>query len=137
MALTFQTLSDWLVSLGVAIPPNTDGAAAPQEGPYIPEEPDQLVIVTMLPGAGFMYEAVADWPAFQLRVRSGQDAQSTAEALAQALDLAILRAKYPVTIDGTHIQVVDRIGGAPAVLGPPDDAFRYDYVSNYQVLVGV
>ncbi len=137
MSLTFQTLSDWLTSLGVQFPVNVDGVAAPNQGPYIPEEPDKLVTVTMLPGTGYELEGAVDSPSFQLRVRSGQNTQTDAETLALSLDNAILNAKFPTVIDNTKIQVASRLGGAPAVLGPPDDGFRYDYVSTYRVLIGV
>ena len=129
MPLTYSTLADWLVSLGV-------DQTVLNQGPFIPKMPDELTTLTLLPGLGYTTEGALDNPSFQVRCRSGQNDQQSAEAAAFDIDSRIFRAQYPITVDGVRIVVVDRLGGAPAPLGPPDDAERIDYVCTYRAVIG-
>jgi hypothetical protein len=112
-------------------------------GPYVPDSPDRVVILTATPGAGYLREGATDVCGFQARVRGPQggdgspDAQAAAEALAYRLDALIFGAAYPVRLpSGQVIVTVHRLGGAPAPLsGEPDDADRFSFVAQYLIEV--
>jgi hypothetical protein len=107
------------------------------EGPYIPEMPDELLSITITGGTGFQMEGAADAPTFQIRIRSGQNNQSSARSQANVLDGLIFQAAFPTRLaSGANLSLVSRVGGAPDSIGPPDDAYRYDYVCNYYAIVG-
>lgn len=135
MPVPLVTWSKWLQSL---MPP------APQKpwpelnlGPYIPEMPNQLITITPLDGIGFVMEGAGDSPNLQIRVRSEQNDQSSGESVAFAIDTAIYGAHFPVLVDDYKILLVTRLAGQPSPLGPPDDAYRYDYVCTYRTVTGV
>jgi hypothetical protein len=132
MPLLYDAFKAWILSLNVENVIET----ALNQGPYIPDMPAALVTYTMLPGLGIMLDGAADSIAFQQRVRSEPFDQSGAEKMAYALDTAMLSAQFPVQIAGALILLVDRSGGQPAPLGPPDNGDRFDYVSTYRALVG-
>jgi Bacteriophage minor capsid protein len=136
MPLGSQEIADWLKSLEPQ-PPNRPWPPF-LIGPYIPEMPAKAVFVTMLDGLGYSMEAMADNPSFQIRVRGDDNDQNGAEELAYAIDAAILAQTFPQTTeDGTNLMIVKRLAGSPATLGPPDDAFRYEYVCSYLAQIGV
>jgi hypothetical protein len=136
--LTYTDLSTWLQGLVNAAGTRVSSAfPAFNEGPYIPEMPDELCTLSLTGGIGFQMEGAADQQTFQVRIRSQQNDQSTAEAQAILLDKLIFQAPFPVTLSsGFKLLLVSRTGGAPAALGPPDDAYRFDYVGNYYATVG-
>lgn len=126
--LTFPMLKQWLVSLG----------ADPEiifEGPYVPDMPDRAIIISLLSGAGYTMEGALDNPTFQVRVRATGMKQRAAETLAYQLDQSFFLAPLPVRIGDTSIQLVDRVGGTPSPLGPPDPGDRVEYVCSYRVVV--
>jgi hypothetical protein len=133
-ALTLPVLITWLNS----IQPNPNSIEWPEfrEGPYIHEMPDRLVTVTLLPGPGLSFEGLADQPAFQVRVRSKQNYQIDAETVSLSIDRAIFSQHFPQVFQGVNLMLVTRSAGQPAPLGPPDDAFRYDYVCTYRTVIG-
>jgi hypothetical protein len=107
-------------------------------GAYVPDEPDKVVIATPVPGPGYLLEAAADGGAFQLRTRGGQLDQAGAEAAAYRLDALILGASFPArTASGQVIIHIHRLGGQPALLGPPDDGGRYEYVQTVLAIASV
>ena len=107
------------------------------QGPYIPEMPDELWTLTMTGGAGFQIEGAADQLSFQCRVRSQQNDQSSAEAQSSLLDKLIFLASFPTQLaSGANLLLVARTGSGPSAIGPPDDAFRFDYVCNYYAIIG-
>jgi len=144
-ALTVGTLVDWLASLSTLPPTPPISWPAIMMGPYIHEMPDRLITVTLLPGLGYAMEGAVDQPTFQVRVRSDQNNQASGEILAQDIDFRILNAKFPVTLNfandlvsiDTKVSLVTRAAGSPAPLGPPDQAFRYDYTCTYRAVIGV
>jgi hypothetical protein len=107
-------------------------------GPYVPDEPDRICVVSPTPGPGFLLEAAADAGAFQARVRGGQNDQGNAEHLAYALDSLILNASFPArTTSGQVIIHIHRLGGTPAPLsGDPDDGDRFSYICSYLAIAG-
>src|SRR5580765_1472205 len=107
------------------------------EGPYVPEMPDELCTVSLTSGLGFQMEGAADQLTFQIRIRSAQNNQSTSEAQSLLLDRLIFLASFPTVLaSGTNLLLVARSGGAPSSIGPPDDSFRFDYTCNYYAIVG-
>lgn len=135
MPLSILQFRDWLQSLQ----PNPPAQQWPPffTGPYIRDMPDQIVTVSLLPGIGFVMEGTADSPNVQIRTRSAQNDQQSAEDVAFAIDQAIFNTHFPVIFEDTTFVLVTRAGGSPVPLGPPDDAFRYDYVCTYRCVIGV
>lgn len=134
MPLPTTDLINWLASLGWD---GTQESGAPLiMGPYVPDSPDKMVVVSPTPGPGFQFEAAADASGFQARVRGGQNDQPGAESLAYALDSLILGAQFPVLgASGKTIIHIHRLGGTPWPLSPnPDDAERFSYVTQYVVI---
>jgi hypothetical protein len=132
MSLTYAQLKAWILSLGV------DGVTEDRlnQGPDIPDTPLTLVTFSMLPGQGIVLDGAAEWVSFQKRVRGEPFDQQGTEALAYALDDAMLRAQFPVAISGAELLLVDRTGGQPVPLGPPLAGDQFDYICTYRVLVG-
>lgn len=107
-------------------------------GPYIPPMPSVLVTFTFSGGLGLVTdEGMLDDLAVQMRVRGDANDQSGPEAMAAKYEALLLGAPLPITIGSTRFHAIDRTGGAPAPLGPPDDGDRYEYVSNYRMVVGL
>ena len=136
--LSYNDVSKWITGLltasGILV---TMPFPTFNEGPYIPEMPDELLSITLTGGTGFQLEGAADAPTFQVRIRSQQNDQNSARAQANALDGLIFQAPYPTVLaSGAKLLLVSRVGGAPDSIGPPDDAYRYDYVCNYYAIVG-
>lgn len=136
--LTYEDLSAWLQGLLTAAGTQIASAfPAFNEGPYIPEMPNELCSITLTGGTGFQMEGAADAPTFQVRIRSEQNNQVTAKLQSNVLDKLIFQAHFPTTLaSGLFLLLVSRVGGAPASIGPPDDAYRFDYVCNYYAVVG-
>jgi hypothetical protein len=137
-ALSYSELRDWLQSVVEAAGFTGTEAFPPyNEGPYIPDEPDKLITLTLTAGTGFSNQGATDGPTFQVRVRSDQNAQQIGEEIANRIDSLLLIQLFPQTMpSGRKIRLVSRVGGAPASMGPPDDAYRFDYVCNYYAIVG-
>lgn len=133
--LTLDMLIAWLASLQPQ--PPLEPWPSFMHGPYIHEMPDRLITVTMLPGNGFAFEGGADQPTFQVRVRSAQNNQADGEAVANEIDFAIFNQVFPQLVQDVKVLLVTRQAGAPAPLGPPDDANRFDYVCTYRTVIGV
>lgn len=119
--LTATALVTWLS--GYDITPVYPGA-------YWPDSPDRLAVITMQPGAGLLLEGAMDAPAFQIRIRGGQNNPGDAEQIARAYDYVILTAA-PLDLDGARVGVITRSGGAPAPLGGPDSAWRQEWTCTY------
>jgi hypothetical protein len=133
--LSYTDIQTWLSSL---IPEEQAKNFPPFfQGPYIIESPDRICTITLMSGAGYSMEGAADEPQFQIRIRSDQNKQSTAESDSYLLDMLIFQQRPPIKlVSGMNLLLVTRVGGAPAPLGPPDGAYRFDYVCNYSATVG-
>jgi hypothetical protein len=136
--LIYDDLESWVQSLLTQAGPAVSSTFPTfNKGPYIPEMPDELFTLTLTGGTGFQMEGSADAPTFQVRVRSQQNHQKTAELIIATFDKLVFQAQYPTVLSsGLNLLLVSRVGGAPDSIGPPDDAYRYDYVCNYYAIVG-
>lgn len=136
MPSQMQVLADWIVSLGWD---------ARQElgypvviGPYIPDEPDRQLVITDAGGPGYTTEEPAtDAGQFQTRLRSTPDNVEQATKDAELLDVLILRASFPVVIDGTTICSVSRVGSGPTPLPYDLTDRRFELTANYIAVMGV
>ena len=112
-------------------------------GPYTPDTPDNLVVLTATPGAGYMLEGATDMCGFQARVRGGQsgdgstDAQSVTEALAYTLDGLIFSAAYPCVLSsGRTLVTAHRLSGMPTAMPfASADTGRATYTCSYLIEV--
>jgi hypothetical protein len=136
MPLPAASIVAWLTELGWDA--RQEYGAPLLLGPYIPEEPDRVAVITPVPGPGYVLEGDGDAGAFQARVRGGQNDQADAEALAYLLDKLILGASFPaVTPSGQVIIHVHRLGGTPSPLsGTPDTGDRYELTCTYIAIAG-
>jgi hypothetical protein len=136
MTAQTQVITDWITGLG------WDGR---QElgypvlgGPYIPPSPDRLVVITGGGGPGYLTEEPAtDGSNFQVMLRGAPEDPLGAESAAQLLDDLILRAGFPVTIDGTVICTVSRVGSGPTPLPYDPGDQRTSLTSTYTIVTGV
>lgn len=127
----------WLAGLGIG-----EGLAVDAPvfvGPYIPEVPDLLFVVTPTGGAGETLEGAADVSGFQLYTRGGQGEGQTAtgQRLALRADRLIRFAPFPMTVadGGLRLLRVQRAGGVPAALATDDDADRVSFTCHYLTTV--
>ena len=136
MPLPAASLVAWLTRLGWDVRQEYGAPIVP--GPYVPPDPDRMVVITAVPGPGYVLEGDGDAGAFQARVRGGQNDQADAEALAFLLDKLILGASFPaVTASGQVIIHVHRLGGTPSPLtASPDSGDRWEYTTTYLCIAG-
>jgi hypothetical protein len=131
----------WIQGLGWDV--NQETGVPLYLGPYVPDEPDRLGVLTPTPGPGYQREGATDLCGVQARLRGPQggdgspDAQAAAEALAYRLDALIFAAGYPVTLpSGQVIVLARRLSGMPAPMsGEPDDADRFSFTCSYLIEV--
>ena len=142
---TPDVLVRWLTSLQVDAADEYGTRIVPTAGPYIPPRPNRVVVATLSPGAGTLREDLFDQPAFQLFCRGDQNdlTGATAGAIAQAYDRALLfnAAAANTTVVDDHgarlgrLVGVQRAGGAPSPIGPPDDGHRVELTCTYVLQV--
>src|SRR5882762_3441620 len=123
----------WLAGLGIGEGLAIDAPVYP--GPYIPETPDLLFVVTPIGGAGETLEGIGDVSGFQLYTRGSQGQGQTAsgQRLALRADRVIRFSPFPMTVaDGAlRLLKVQRSGGVPAALAMDDDADRVSFTCHY------
>jgi hypothetical protein len=131
-----KVIIDWLATAGWDDSQETGYPVL--AGPYIADEPDKCVFVTGGGGPGYTTEEPAtDASAFQIRLRGPSDDAFTAEAAAQDLDDLILRAHFPVQIDGVWISTVYRLGNGPTPLPVDPGDLRHEFTTSYVIVTGV
>jgi hypothetical protein len=130
-----QLIIDWITSLGWNVTQETAWPLFP--GPEILISPDRAVFITPTPGPGWITEEGAlDVWGFQARLRGPSDDPLTPDLMIQQLDVLILNAPKPVTVDGVHIAMVTRAGASPSPL-PLDPADRrFEYTCTYLITTG-
>lgn len=136
MTAQTQVIIDWIGTLGWDDRQELGYPVLP--GPYVPPSPDRALIITGGGGPGYTTEEPAtDASNFQARLRGAPDDPLGAESAAALLDALILRANFPVVIDGTPIVTAYRLGSGPTPL--PFDATdrRIEFTSNYVIVTGV
>lgn len=121
----------WLASLGIGVGRALDVLV--WEGPDYPDTPDELFVVTPIAGAGETLEGIGDMVGFQLLTRGPQLDPSGAQKMAYHADRAIRFSGFPCDVAGGALRLarVLRSGGAPALLGPADNAVRSILTCNY------
>jgi hypothetical protein len=130
-----QVVIDWLVSAGWDTTQETGYPLYP--GPEILAEPDKAVFITATGGPGYVTdEGSADAWSFQARLRGPADDPQEAERAAQLLDWTILNGPHPVTVDGTPVLNVQRLGAPPAALPLDPASRRVEYTGNYIITTG-
>lgn len=126
---TSASVIEWLTGLGIG-----DGLALDLplfSGPYIPEMPSLLAVVTTISGAGETMDGIGDIPGFQLLVRGRPNDPISAEYAARRADTLIRSAPFPMDVAGFRLLRALRSGGGPAVLGGEDDGDSTILTCNY------
>lgn len=126
----------WLrgLGLGVGWMTGSEGPDVPVEvGPYVPDMPDCLFVVTPIPGAGATMEGIGDVTGFQLRTRGPQVDPDAAERMAKIADRMIRDADFPVDVAAGGLRLVRilRSGAGPAELPTDDSGDRTTLTCNY------
>ncbi len=136
MTAPTQVIIDWISALGWDDRQETGYPLV--AGPYLPDQPDRLCVITGGGGPGYLTEEPAtDGSLFQARLRGPTGDQLGVESAAQLLDDLILGAHFPAAIDGTVINLVARQGSGPTPLPWDPSDQRVDFTSNYLIVTGV
>lgn len=131
-----QVIIDWITSLGWDGEQELGYPLLP--GPLILSEPDRSVWITGSGGPGYVTEeGSADASSFQARVRGTTDDAYGAELAAMQLDYMILKAPFPVVIDGVPVQSVSRQGNGPTPLPVDPNDLRHEFTTSYVIVTGV
>jgi hypothetical protein len=135
MTATTKVIMDWIASLGWDDRQELGYPINP--GPYVPPSPDRLLVITGGGGPGYLTEeASIDGSNFQALIRGAPEDPLGAEDAAQQLDRLILRARFPVQIDGTWIVNCTRVGSGPDPLPWDVTDQRTTLTSNYTIVTG-
>jgi hypothetical protein len=128
-----RAIIDWLTALGIGPDLAVDLDVPIFPGPYVPDMPDRIAVVTTIPGPGDSMQGIADTPGFQLLIRGLQDptdVDASAEEAALAADRLIRFAPPPALVGDTWLLPVTRSGGRPAPI-PQDDGDRITFTCTY------
>lgn len=99
--------------------------------PVVPDAPDTIVIVTLLPGSGFDFDKAFEVRSFQIRCRSIQNNPDISEANSVGIDTLLNSIMMPWEPDGCHIVDLTWTGGGPFPMPVDDSANRYSWVCTY------
>lgn len=99
--------------------------------PVIPDSPDNIVVVTMLPGTGHDFDRAFEIRTFQVRCRSLQNNPQIAEANSMEIDTLFNSMKMPWRPSGAHVIELGWTGGGPSPLPADDTSNRYSWVCSY------
>jgi hypothetical protein len=135
-AATTQVIIDWITSLGWNTAQELGYPLLP--GPEILDEPDRAVFITGGGGPGYTTEEPAtDASVFQARLRGPSDDPFEPEVMAGQLDTLILRAPFPVVIDGVVVSHAHRMSNGPTPLPLDPSDRRHEFTCNYIFITGV
>ena len=127
--LTATKIADWLSTYYL------DAGGQPivcvPSPPVVPDSPDNIVVVTMLPGTGHDYDKAFEVRNFQIRSRSIQNNPQIAEANSMGIDSLFNSMKMPWNPNGSHVIELGWTGGGPSPLPADDSANRYSWVCTY------
>lgn len=130
-----QIVMDWITSLGWNEAQESGYPLFP--GPEILSAPDRAVFITPTSGPGWVTEEAAlDCWGFQARVRGPADDPLAPGLAMQQLDVMILNASLPATVDGVQVSLVTRSGGTPVPLPPDPQDRRFEYTCTYLITTG-
>jgi hypothetical protein len=130
-----QVIIDWITSLGWDTTQELGYPLFP--GPLILSDPDRSVWITGSGGPGYVTEeGSADASTFQARVRGTTDDVLTTELAAMQLDFLILKAPFPVLIDGVPVQSASRSGSGPSPLPTDPNDLRPEFTCSYMIVMG-
>lgn len=104
-------------------------------GPYVPDMPDLVAVVTQEAAPGETNEGVFEQIAYQVRTRGGPNDQDGVEAATANLVLAVRRFGGPITVGGHVIQAAQVINGPQALPGSPDNGRRFEQVVTVLITV--
>jgi hypothetical protein len=99
--------------------------------PVMPDFPDEIVIVTLLPGTGLDHERAFEVRTFQIRCRSPQNVPEYAEFNSIMIDNHLMSMMMPWKPDGAFVNELGWTGGGPAPLPADDSSNRYSWVCSY------
>ena len=135
MTAQTQVIMDFIAGLGWDDRPELGYPLVP--GPYVPPSPDRVAVITGGGGPGYITEeASIDGSNFQALIRGAPEDPLGAEEAAQQLDALLLRAAFPVQIDGTWIVNCARVGSGPTPLPWDSTDQRITLTSNYTIVTG-
>lgn len=124
-----KLLALWLSALLTGQPQAPSFAVGPMR-PEL-EFPDNLGIVTPMPGPGSGTEGLLDFPVFQIRVRGLQPYYGQLANQANMVDQALVFGLYPANIWGTRILAVTRSGSGPVPIDEDSVNQRISFMCNY------
>lgn len=105
-------------------------------GPDLPDDAGAMLVVTVLPGAGWQLEGATEIPSIQVRTIGPQADPAAARVLADQVDSHLVYATYPQEWGTRRIITVGRTGGGPAP-DRVDSAERSHYTCTYLVEVAI
>lgn len=102
--------------------------------PVVPEAPNPLGIVTLLPGRGMEDEKLWESRAFRLMIRSVQNMPEMAETVAIEVDTLLHTMDMPWNCDGALVRELYWTGGGPSPLPFNMISYRYTWTCDYSII---
>jgi hypothetical protein len=99
--------------------------------PVIPEFPDEIIVVTLLPGTGLDHERAFESRTWQVRCRSPQNNPFIAEYNSIAIDGLLMSKSMPWYPINAHVIELGWTGGGPSPMPADDSSNRYSWVCSY------
>lgn len=124
-----QHMVDWLdagITSGVPI----------YAGTYLASMPNRVISVTPQTGRGLELEGMIDSPVVRIHSRGAINNLGDAEDIAYEIDTLILEA--PINFDiavGVHVNIMDRLAGAPSAISHADSVSRWVFTCSYIIKV--
>lgn len=83
---------------------------------------------------GLENEGLFDTPTFQIQCRGAENNYEDAENIAFEIDSLILGSSNNIMVGDCYVQVISRVGGAPAALQLQDPQSRHVFTCNYYAI---